>query len=308
MMSEHIITLPDQWITADKFEQILRQTSTTTFFKSAGVIFRCTPSCRVMLEAAVRLLSLANQLVAEGIHVSIMFEGKQNKAMGYLNRANFFSLLSEQVQVLPARPDPTYVRHYQGHSKSLVEFTSIGSTYDEQVESIPTQLANALESAMGARPDREQLSRTAFTIFAELIANVYDHSRTSLDGFAALQVYAQGGRVQVVVSDSGIGLLETLRPKLFTQTTTRLTDVELIRALFRGNLAWNRERRGMGLGGCASNALKYKGSVGIRLARCSVHLKPSHGSYETANVQYQQDLVLIKGTHICFSFPLDTSS
>ncbi|MDQ2886749.1 MAG: ATP-binding protein [Chloroflexota bacterium] len=308
MMEEHIITFPEQWITADKLEQALQQTSLSSFSNIAGIAFHFPASCRVMVDAAVRLLSLANQLIAEGIPVTMVFESEQNGTITYLNRANFFTLLSERVRVLPVRPDPTYAKRYQGQNRNLVEFASIGSRYSDHVESIPPRLANALEVALEARSDCTSLSRAAFTIFAELITNVYDHSQTVLDGFAALQVYPQGGRVQVVVSDSGIGLLETLRPKLLTPTAKRLADAELIRSLFCDDLTWNKKEKGMGLPQCAYVALKYKGSVGIRLETCGIHLKPSLRGYETNNIQYQQDLIMLKGTHICFSFPLDTLS
>jgi hypothetical protein len=308
MTKEHIITFPGQWTTADKFEQALRQTALSSFSNTARIVFRFTPSCRVIVDAAVRLLSLANQLIAGGIPVTMVFEGEQNETMSYLNRANFFTLLSKHVRVLPVSPDPAYAKWSQGQSRNLVEFASIGSHYSDQVASIPPQLANALDAALAARPDHTSLSRAAFTIFAELITNVHDHSQTVLDGFAALQVYPQGGRVQVVVSDSGIGLLETLRPKLLTPTAKRLADAELTRLLFCDDLIWNKKDKGMGLPQCAHVALKYKGSVGIRLETCSIYLKPSFHGYETNNVQYQQDLVSLKGTHICFSFPLDTPS
>jgi hypothetical protein len=308
MMTERIITFPEQWITADKFEQTLQQSSLSPFSDGAWVTFRFPLSCYVMVDAAVRLLSLANQLIAEGIPVTMIFENEQNGTMSYLNRANFFTLLSEHVRVLPARPEPTYAKRYQGLNKNLVEFKSIGSKYSDHVASTPRQLADALEAALEARPDRTSLSSAAYTIFAELITNVHDHSQTVLDGFAALQVYPQGKRVQVVVSDSGIGLLETLRPKLLISTKKHFADAELIRALFCDDLDWNKKGKGMGLPQCAHIALKCKGSVGIRLGRCGVSLKPSWHGYETNNIQYQQDLVLLKGTHICFSFPLDTRS
>jgi hypothetical protein len=306
MRTEHAIRLPEQWITAQSFEQTLCRTAASSFFPSTGVTFRIPQSCKVMVEAAVRLLSLANQLVAEGVPVTLVFEGQQNEAMNYLHRANFFSVLSEHVHIDPARPDPTLAKRYQGQSKNLIEFTSIGTAYDEElIQSLPRRLANALKDALAARPDAEPLSGAAYTIFAELISNVYEHSQTALDGFAALQVYSQGNRVQVVVSDSGIGLLETFKPKLPIPELRDLPDAELIRLLLQGKLNWSA-KKGDGLKGCAQNSLKYQGSVGIRLANCSVHLRPSPGGYEQTET-YQQGLVSMKGTHICFSFPLDNA-
>jgi hypothetical protein len=308
MMKELVVTFPEQWITAEKFEQaLLRQTAPTSFESSTAITFRIPPFGKVMVEAAIRLLCLANQLAAEGVSVIMEFEGKQNDAMSWLNRANFFSVLSEQVHVLPHHPDSTVVQRYQGQSKNLVEFKSIGSSYDEQyVRSIPSQLADTLEAVLEAYPDRKSLGNATFAIFAELINNVYSHSQTVLDGFAALQVYPQGNKVQIVVSDSGVGLLETLKPKLSRVLGRNLPDEDLLRLLFHRDLAWS-ETRGIGLCGCAQKTLKYQGNVGLRLATYSITLQPSSGSYEKARVQYQPNLALIKGTHICFTFPLDIS-
>jgi len=57
-----------------------------------------------------------------------------------------------------------------------------------------------------ANPDTTEAARqnAAWTIFTELIDNVFSHSQTPLDGYAALQVYARGNIVKVAVSDSGL--------------------------------------------------------------------------------------------------------
>jgi hypothetical protein len=277
MAIERIVTLPDQWVTAAHFEQALRSgwgIANTLFTRPGNVTFRFPPTCKIMVDAAVRLLSLANQLTAEGAHITFIFEGQQHEAISYLNRANFFSLLSERVQVIPARPDSSLVASYQGHSPTLVEFKALHPRLYEAYQSVrpvPDQLAKALDAAVGGK----KFGQTPYTIFSELINNVYDHSQTELDGFAALQVYRQGDQVQVVVSDSGIGLLETLKPKLPSSHAQKLEDAELIRLLFNGDLAWKNAGNGQGLQECAHQALRYRGSVGIRLSTCSVHLRPS---------------------------------
>lgn len=304
MTIEHNVTFPTRWINTTQFEQALSQASTSSFSLSAGVTFHFPASCKLMVSAAVRLLSLANQLTSEGVPVTMAFEDEQNGVMGYLSRANFFTLLSKQVRILPTRPDPAYARRYHGYNKGLVEFEAISNTDSEQNQDIPTRLADSLKIAMEMRDDHEAFSNAAFTIFGELINNIYDHSQTQLDGFAALQVYPRGDEVQVVVSDSGIGLLETLRPKLLTETDKTLSDAELIRCLFENELQWDHKGNGQGLRECARKALRYNGSVDIRQTTCSVQLRPFHGSYERVNTVYQSNLVGMKGTHVCFSFNL----
>src|SRR5258707_7630023 len=134
--------------------------------------------------------------------------------MGYLARINFFNLLSEQVKVVPERPDATIISHHQNNNRNLVEFISIHPREQEAMLAVPRKLTDALILAMEARPDIQRLRHTAFTIFAELIDNIYNHSLTTLDGFVGLQVYRAGGEVQVVVSDSGVGVIPTTTTKL----------------------------------------------------------------------------------------------
>jgi hypothetical protein len=258
-----------------------------------------------MVDAAVRLLSLANQLVAQGQHIIFKFEGLCHKAMSYLNRANFFSCLSPQVCVKPERPNPLYAAHFQGHNQHLVEFKPISSTDRDASLLIPSQFKNALKSATSTRSDCKQLCNTAYTLFGELIDNIYLHSQTKLDGFAALQVYPRGGKVCVVVSDSGIGLLETLKPKLLTPSTQSLTDPEIIALLFNGNISWEENGGGAGLKSCADLAHRHGSTVNIRLQNCSVSLYPAQKGYQTGNILGLTNLPFLKGTHLCFSIPLD---
>ncbi len=302
---ERIVLLSKGWVAGSEFEQALRQThkiDSTSLEKPESFLFRFPPSCKIMVDAAVRLLSFANQRVAQGQQVTLLFEGQRHEAMNYLNRANFFALLAEQVQVQPHRPDTSEVKRYQGQNRGLVEFRSIHPLHNQQDDDIPGQLTKALETAMEKRPDMGYFRHTAYTTFAELVNNIYGHSQTVLSGFAALQVYQQGGRVLVVVSDSGIGLLTTLRPKLMSPTP--LNDTETLRQLFQGTLTWKHGGAGQGLEECGMRALKLSGSVTIRLETCSVYLTSSDS--RSMRAAYQEHLVPLAGTHICFSFPLDT--
>jgi hypothetical protein len=62
---------------------------------------------------------------------------------------------------------------------------------------------------------KNEYSQPAFTVISELFGNVRDHSKSEILGFAALQLY-KGKRphIQTVVSDSGRGIIGTLRPIL----------------------------------------------------------------------------------------------
>jgi hypothetical protein len=87
------------------------------------------------------------------------------------------------------------------------------------------------------RADAAELEGAAWTIFAELIDNVFSHSETPLDGYAALQAYQSGDR------------LETLRPCLQNEfpRLVGLSDVELLVEVFQQGLSRHGADRGCGL-------------------------------------------------------------
>jgi hypothetical protein len=55
----------------------------------------------MMVDGAIRLLSLANQLTRR---VRLNFEEGEFGTMGYLNRMGFFDHLHPDIEVLPGRP------------------------------------------------------------------------------------------------------------------------------------------------------------------------------------------------------------
>lgn len=308
MIESRSIVFPSGWLTAGVFERILERSFPPAFSDTTHVVFRFHPLCKVMVDAAVCLLSLANQLIARGMSVTLVFEGESNEAMGYLHRANFFTCLSTHIHIMPERPDPIYAVLHQGNNKNLVEFKPLSQADYDACSSIPVQLKDALETAIAARSDRKPLCQTAYTLLGELIDNVYCHSQTTLNGFAALQVYRNGGKVLVVVSDSGVGLLETLKPKLLSPSARFLEDPELVALLFQGDVFWQTNGRGAGLKRCADLAHRHGSTVSIRLATSRVSLRPSRNGYGVLNMQSSQGLSLLQGTHLCFSIPLDLSA
>jgi hypothetical protein len=163
------ISLPGYWITAKVFEQILQRSQNCLAFDDMPLIVVFHKRCKVMVDAAARLLSLANQLTARNRPVTFAFDGIWNEAMRYLARINFFNLLSEQVKVVPQRPDAALISPHQDNNRSLVEFIPIHPGEQEAVLAVPRKLTDALILAMEARPNMQQLRHTAFTIFAELI-------------------------------------------------------------------------------------------------------------------------------------------
>jgi hypothetical protein len=257
-----------------------------------------------MVDGAIRMLSLANQLAFSTRRVRLNFAEGVHGTMGYLNRMGFFDHLHHDVEVLPARPAYSAAMIHRGGNSMLVEIARINK--DARDENLPTRLTEAITHACASRPDVEELKGAAWTIFAELIDNTFAHSATRLDGYAALQVYSGGNHLSVAVSDSGLGIMETLRPALRTEFPRlhNLSDTDLLVEVFRQGLSRHGSDRGCGLKGCAAKAIKFNASLDVRLPNQRVLLKPARGTYEPNRAYCYEGLPLVWGTHIAFDLRL----
>jgi len=130
---------------------------------------------------------------------------------------------------------------------------------------------------------------------------------TRLDGFAALQVYTGGNQLSVAVSDSGVGILNTLRPALELENPRlhRLSDIDLLVEIFRQGVSRHGRDRGCGLKGSAAKAIKYRAGLDIRLPTSRVFLSPGNGGYKPVTAYCFSGLPEIWGTHLSFGFDLD---
>lgn len=258
-----------------------------------------------MVDAAARMLSLLNQLAFCTKRVTLEF-GSTDGAMGYLNRLRFFDFLSSDIKVKPSRPLISMGAIRKGRSANLVELVRINHSGREK--RLPTQLSERLGTACKERTDEKELTDASFTVFGEIIDNVYSHAYeegdTGLDGFVALQVYRNGGTAKVVVSDSGKGILDTLRPTIREPSIKALSDTGLIVEIFRRGLSRHGTSRGCGLKASADAAVNYKTALDVRLRNCRVHLVPSRGKYEPNTAFCSDGLPLLWGTHLCFDFRL----
>ncbi len=287
-----IVTFPEVWINSDKLESILWRAK-ASIQGCHHIHFELLPSTKILLDAAVIFLSLINQLASEGTLISIDFGTEDTEVMGYLNRMGFFDHLDSRIIVLPARPAFSGAQLYNRHNRNLVEIARINpQEYDDE---LPGRLADVLQSK------DKKLGKAAFTIFGELIDNVLSHSSSKLDAYAALQTYKNG--IMVIVSDSGKGLLETLRPKL-PKKYAQASDVDIVVEAFEKGLSrhGNRSGRGCGLTTCARKAKQFHGKLLVRLADTRVNLTPSDDSYTPDTAFCYHDLLTIRGTHICFDF------
>jgi hypothetical protein len=190
-----------------------------------------------MTDAIVRLLSLFNQLDHCTRRVILDFESEDSELLGYLSRIGFFDHLSARIEVLPGRPAFSGAIVHRGRNQGVVEIARIDK--DTRDGNLLGRLTGAIESACKNRNDLSDLLGAAWTIFVELIDNIFSHSQTPIDGYAALQVYKKGNCLKVAVSDSGRGLLETLRPTLRTEhpRLAQLSDIELLAEVFRQGIS-----------------------------------------------------------------------
>ncbi|HYX73047.1 MAG TPA: hypothetical protein VE732_09770 [Nitrososphaera sp.] len=258
-----------------------------------------------MTDAAVRLLSLFNQLDYATRRVIVDFEESEEGVLPYLNRIGFFEALAPNVIVLPQRPSDSASVRYHGRNPSLVEIERIDRNQRDNY--LPSRLTTAITNACNKRPDVQELEGAAWTILAEMIDNVFSHSQTPLDGFAALQVYPKGNCLKVAVSDSGLGMLDTLRPTLKNEAPrlAALRDVDLIVEVFRQGLSRHGASRGCGLKGCADKAIKFRAELDVRLPQARVLLVPGNRGYTPNTAFCYSGLPLIWGTHLCFTLRLD---
>ena len=301
-----VVHFPARWINTSQFESALKVSCGPHASGTHEVTFEFPTGCKIMADVALRLLSLANQLVFTTRRVRLNFEEGEAGTMGYLNRMGFFDHLHPDIELLPRRPIYSAAAIHRGGNSMLVEIARINK--DARDADLPNRLTEAIAHSCGSRADVDELQGAAWTIFAELIDNIFAHSATHLDGYAALQVYSGGNRLSVAVSDSGLGIMETLRPSLQTEfpKLANLSDADLLVEVFRQGLSRHGPDRGCGLKGCAAKAIKFDASLDVRLPNQRVLLTPTRGAYQLNTTYCYEGLPLVWGTHIAFAFGLQS--
>ncbi|RUY22842.1 ATP-binding protein [Mesorhizobium sp. M7A.F.Ca.US.001.04.1.1] len=303
LIGECTLELPDGWVDAWKFEKALIKCGDALGSMYNTIVIIIPAGCKLMIDVIIRLLSFCNQAVASTKRVQLEFGNSEN-AMGYLNRIGFFDHLSTDVEVSPLRPFYSRAAIHRGGNGGLVEIERFSRSNSVDQNLVP-RLVTAVERGCAARADVKQIGDAMFSIFGELVKNVFDHSQTSLDAYAALQTYPQGNRLTVAVSDSGIGIMRSLRPALRGGPWDSLSDVDLVVEIFREGISSKpKDERGLGLKSSAKHAIGFGADLDVRLLNQRVLLKPSNNEYQP-NIAYSQGkLPLLWGTHIAFSFKL----
>lgn len=294
------------WWTAKDVEKLLRKAGSPLDSPCQRVVFSLKEGSRIMLEPLARLLALSNQLAHAGKTVVLDFTESQSTAT-YLDRLGFFDHLNDAIQVLPKRPKRGLSKQYRGNNDGVVEFRAIDPAREEG--EIPRLLERSFVSCAG-----QSYSVAVMTILSELYTNVLEHSGASMLGFAGLQSYKAGHRIQAVISDNGRGIVGTLGPVLqhrYPKVARKIADskdhagVVLLKEVFSAGRISQVEADGRGLGLKRSRefAKKFRARISVRQRDFELRI---HHSNDQVTFTHDTDLVRIEGTHICFDFMLDS--
>lgn len=303
------IDFPSGWIDAEVYEN--KVLAGCDFFKdTARVSFIFKKNTKLLLEVIARFISLINQLNDYGIKVVVDLDNCSG-AHSYLNRNGFFDFTNKGIIVLPKRPTYSTAQQFKGNCQSLVEFGEICPQSENK------QLKSDLRTSFIAQTSSEY-ANVATLFFAEFIGNVSDHSESKLKGFAGLQLYSPPNskqHIQAVISDSGRGVVATLRttlkhnyPDLYKKYPEgqEESDIGLALEVFsKGKITRFGKSSGRGLGfkSTTDNASRFDANLSIRLNNFSIQLIYRKGKLISEDIL--RNLTYIHGTHICFDFIID---
>ncbi len=303
------------WIDGLSLDMSIKKSGSPLESDCSSVNFIVPKGSKIFLEAAARLLALSNQLVLIGKSVTIDFNDCQG-ALSYFNRIGFFELLDKKVDIKPSRPSFSTATIYKGNSEAVYEFGEVDP--DNLDEDIPQRLKKSFVYYAG-----DKYSQPVFTVLSELFGNVWEHSNSPIPGYIALQRYkGYGGRrgvrphIQTIVSDSGKGIVGTLKPVLKERYHALYKKFDfndpksgplLVKEVFeKGRISSSiYEGHGLGLKRSGDVAASYDAKISVREEK--FELKLIYKSGKLHEFLYEVGLPKILGTHICFDFFLAES-
>lgn len=299
--------LPAAWLTPEHFETLLASAAYRDHLVLGGVLVFDFPS-HAALPAGVglTLLSFLNQLAAIGRgSVRLDFAG-DNGLFGYLDRNGFLKLLSTEILTRPPRPSISTADLRRGKTIGLVEIAPlVPGTTGVARQRIVNQLVDALIGFYPANTQTARLRSHVFTVLAELVDNVFTHSQTPTPGYAILQAYdkRRRPRVQIAVSDSGLGIPASIREGLGDRVGRR-TDADLIIDAFKDGLSRRGKAGGHGCGlpKCAQLAADYGSTLYVRTPSAQVVLHPAMGTRGFHQAEIRVPGGQLDGTHVCLEF------
>lgn len=203
--------LPPQWISGQVFENWLNACDPHQC-RDAHIEIHVPTECKILIQSALMMVSLLNQLASTGRHVILTFDAV-GETYNYLNRMGVFDCLNGAVDVRPERPLVSGAAIYGGGNPRLVEIHALPPGNSQAVQGLPTLLASSLRHSLHGQPTADTIEAHLSTVLTEVLDNVYEHSDTVIPGLVALQPYLNAVRPYVVlaISDSGYGIPHTLR-------------------------------------------------------------------------------------------------
>lgn len=305
---ELTVTFDAKWTDCISFEKTLAK-SKDDIGRNKKIIFILPDKSKFFLETIARFLALCNQLSIDKKEITIDLTNN-SKSRSYFNRAGFFDHLHKKVAVLPKRPKSSTAKVLKGNSQNLVEFGAV--ELKKESKDLVKQLTNTFVALSS-----EKYDDAAFTIFSELIRNIKEHSESKYKGFAALQKYdgfaGIGPHIQTIVSDSGIGIVATLKSTMDEKNPKlkKLSNIELVKeAMSKGQVSKHGSGpdsgHGMGFKSSKEKALKFDARYSVRQSTFSLEFHFRDGKLQP--IKEQTNLLEIQGTHICFDFNIDKSA
>jgi len=183
------LTFSGTWIKGVHLDKELKNAINPYGDECQSIEFIFHPDTKIILEAGVRILCLCNQLVDIGKEVRLNFTSGE-ATISYLNRMDFFKLLSEEVTVFSYRPS----KQIKGRGESLVELGEI--SVGQNIDDLPIELNKIFRNKANVE-ENSTLDAASYTVFGEMIRNIQKHSKRKLAGYAALQFYALRGSDRV---------------------------------------------------------------------------------------------------------------
>lgn len=291
------------WLSSREFETALSLTGSPLSVNCSTIVFTFPKECKILLDAISRILSLCNQLAHENKKVILKFFDQVG--CSFLDRVGFFEQLDDEVIVCPERPLDHKSQTFKGNNHATVEFGEINISSPDQ--SIPEQLVDSFIASAGKSHEV-----AALTVISESFLNVIKHSQTPISGFVALQAYKKSKKphIQTVISDSGLGIIGTLKPGFKTnyEDLASYLDLEkvddqiklILKILNDGGISCEGVGAGAGLKSSGDLAAKYNAKISIRQETFELELEHIKGQYKIS--KNLRDMPLIRGTHICFDF------
>jgi hypothetical protein len=299
--------LPPLWLTPEHFEALVEKHRYRDHLQRGGLCVFEFPA-RTALPAGVglNLLSFLNQLanISDG---SIRLEfASADGLFGYLNRNGFLQFLAPAIQTNPERPHVSSAELRRGQTPGLVEIVAlVPGTTGPARRRIVNRLVDGLIDFYPPSQETDRLRNHVFTVLGELVDNVFTHSWTPIPGYAILQAYNKRRlpRIQIAVSDSGVGIPASLREALGGRVKGQ-SDADLIVAAFVEGLSRRGSTGGHGCGlpTCARLAAQYGSTLFVRTPSAQVELHPAGPAQEAHEATIRDLEEQMAGTHICLEF------